>query len=40
MQVSRLIRVAYGPLSLEGLVPGGVEEVDSAELDAFRKSLK
>jgi 23S rRNA pseudouridine2605 synthase len=40
MQVSRLIRVAYGPLSLEGLAPGGVEEVDSAELDAFRKSLK
>jgi 23S rRNA pseudouridine2605 synthase len=40
MQVSRLIRIAYGPLSLEGLAPGQVEEVDSAELDAFRKSLK
>ena len=40
MQVSRLIRTAYGPLDLEGLGPGDIEEVDSAELDAFRKSLK
>ena len=40
LQVSRLIRTAYGPLELEGLVPGQVEEVHAAELDAFRKSLK
>ena len=40
MQVSRLIRTAYGPLCLDGLAPGEVEEVDSADLDAFRQSLK
>ena len=40
LQVSRLIRTAYGPLSLEGLEPGQVDEVDGAELEAFRKSLK
>jgi 23S rRNA pseudouridine2605 synthase len=40
MQVSRLIRTAYGPLDLGGLEPGQIEEVDAAELDAFRKSLK
>jgi len=40
MQVSRLIRTAYGPLDLEGLAPGDVDEVDSGVLDAFRKSLK
>jgi 16S rRNA U516 pseudouridylate synthase RsuA-like enzyme len=39
-QVSRLIRTAYGPLALDGLGPGQVEEVDAADLDAFRKSLK
>jgi 23S rRNA pseudouridine2605 synthase len=40
LQVSRLIRTAYGPLILEGLEPGSVDEVDRAELEAFRKSLK
>jgi 23S rRNA pseudouridine2605 synthase len=40
LQVSRLIRVAYGPLTLEGLAPGQVDEVSQAELEAFRKSLK
>ena len=40
LQVSRLIRTAYGPLTLEGLEPGDVDEVDSAELGEFRKSLK
>ena len=40
LQVSRLIRIAYGPLTLEGLRAGGVEEVDRDELDAFRKALK
>ena len=40
MQVSRLIRTSYGPLTLEGLEPGQVDEMDSAELDAFRKTLK
>ena len=40
LQVSRLIRTSYGPLTLEGLEPGGVDEVGSAELDAFRKTLR
>jgi len=40
LQVSRLIRTAYGPFTVEGLEPGDVDEADEAELDAFRKSLK
>ncbi|WP_431357950.1 pseudouridine synthase [Sphingomonas alba] len=40
MQVSRLIRTSYGPLSLEGLAPGQIEEVDAGELANFRSSLK
>ncbi len=40
LQVSRLIRTAYGPFTLGGLEPGGVDEVESAELDAFRKTLR
>jgi 23S rRNA pseudouridine2605 synthase len=40
LQVSRLIRTAYGPLTLEGLSAGEVAEVADAALDAFRKSLK
>ena len=37
LQVSRLIRTAYGPLTLDGLEPGDVDEVSSGELEAFRK---
>lgn len=40
LQVSRLIRTAYGPLTVEGLDPGGVDEVGKTELDAFRETLK
>jgi len=40
LQVSRLIRTAYGPLTLEGLEPGDADEVGQAELEAFRKTLK
>jgi 23S rRNA pseudouridine2605 synthase len=40
LQVSRLIRTAYGPLSLEGLEPAAVAEVPHGELEHFRKSLK
>jgi len=40
LQVSRLIRTAYGPLTLEGLQPGDADEVPEGELDAFRRSLK
>ena len=40
LQVSRLIRTAYGPLTLEGLDPGQVDEMDRGELEVFRKTLK
>ena len=40
LKVSRLIRTAYGPLTLEFLEPGSVEEVSQAQLEAFRKTLK
>ena len=40
LQVSRLIRTAYGPLTLEGLAPGDVDEVPEGDLVAFRQSLK
>jgi 23S rRNA pseudouridine2605 synthase len=40
LKVSRLIRTAYGPFTLEGLEPGGVDEIDTAELERFRRELK
>jgi 23S rRNA pseudouridine2605 synthase len=40
LQVSRLIRTAYGPFTLGGLEPGGVDEIGGGELDAFRRELK
>ena len=40
LQVSRLIRVAYGPLMLGDLPAGAVDEVRQNELTEFRKSLK
>jgi 23S rRNA pseudouridine2605 synthase len=40
LQVSRLIRTAYGPFSLAGLEPGDVDEVDRNALAVFRASLK
>jgi 23S rRNA pseudouridine2605 synthase len=40
LQVSRLIRTAYGPLTLEGLGPGDVDEVGESVVEAFRKTLK
>ena len=40
LQVSRLIRTAYGPFTLAGLEPGNVDEADAGELDAFRRTLK
>jgi 23S rRNA pseudouridine2605 synthase len=39
LQVSRLIRTAYGPLTLEDLEPGAVDEVPEGALDAFRQTL-
>jgi 23S rRNA pseudouridine2605 synthase len=40
LQVSRLIRTAYGPFTVEGLDPGKLDEIDGGELDAFRKTLR
>jgi 23S rRNA pseudouridine2605 synthase len=40
LQVSRLIRTAYGPLTLEGLDPGDTDEVADTDVDAFRRTLK
>ena len=40
VQVSRLIRTAYGPVDVYGMEPGDVDELPQSELDAFRASLK
>jgi 23S rRNA pseudouridine2605 synthase len=40
LQVSRLIRTAYGPFTAAGLKPGAVDEIPRRELDEFRASLK
>ena len=40
LQVSRLIRTSYGPFTLAGLEPGGIDEIDAAELAQFRTALK
>jgi 23S rRNA pseudouridine2605 synthase len=40
MQVSRLIRTAYGPFTLAGLEPAAVDEVETGELGEFRRTLK
>src|SRR5204862_2740917 len=39
LQVSRLIRTAYGPFPLADLPPGAIDEVRQHELVAFRKAL-
>ena len=40
LQVSRLIRTAYGPLTLEGLDAGMIEEAAPAELEALRGAVR
>ena len=40
LQVSRLIRTAYGPLGLAGLEPGQVDEIPQVELEEFQRGLK
>lgn len=40
MQVSRLIRTAYGPFGLAGLEPGQIAEIDRNALATFRASLR
>jgi 23S rRNA pseudouridine2605 synthase len=39
LQVSRLIRTAYGPFHLVDIPPGGVHEIRQHDLVAFRQSL-
>jgi 23S rRNA pseudouridine2605 synthase len=40
LQVSRLIRTAYGPFTIEGMEPGDVDEIDDAELQSFHTTLR
>jgi 23S rRNA pseudouridine2605 synthase len=40
LQVSRLIRTAYGPFDLSGLELSGVAEIDRNALTGFRATLK
>ena len=40
LQVSRLIRVAYGPFTVEGLTPSAVAEIAREDLFRFRQTLK
>jgi len=40
LQVSRLIRIAYGPFDVAGLQPGDVDEVPRGPLGAFLPTLK
>lgn len=40
LQVSRLIRTAYGPFTIEGLDSTDVDEIPEAALAAFRSGLK
>jgi 23S rRNA pseudouridine2605 synthase len=40
LRVSRLIRTAYGPLTVDDLQPGDIDEVPEGALEAFRKTLK
>jgi 23S rRNA pseudouridine2605 synthase len=40
LQVSRLIRTAYGPFTLAGLEAGAVDEIDPGDLESFRRTLK
>lgn len=40
LQVSRLIRTVYGPLTLEGLEPGDADEVPEGQVEAFLRTLR
>jgi 23S rRNA pseudouridine2605 synthase len=40
LQVSRLIRISYGPFTVEGMQPGDVGEVQRETLFRFRQTLK
>ncbi len=40
LQVSRLIRTAYGPFTIEGMEQGDADEIDEAELQSFHTTLR
>jgi 23S rRNA pseudouridine2605 synthase len=40
LQVSRLIRISYGPFTVEGMQPGDVGEIQREALFRFRQTLK
>ena len=40
LQVSRLIRTAYGPFTIAGMEPGDADEIASSDIGIFRKTLK
>ena len=40
LEVSRLMRTAYGPFLLADLPRGGAEEVPQGDVEQFRKHLK
>jgi 23S rRNA pseudouridine2605 synthase len=40
LKVSRLIRTAYGPFTIEGMEPGDADEIDRSELENFRSGLR
>ena len=40
LQVSRLLRTAYGPFALSDLPRGAASEVPQVEVERFRKQLK
>ena len=40
LQVSRLLRTAYGPFPLADLPRGAAEEVRQADVERFRKAIR
>lgn len=40
LKVSRLIRTAYGPFTIEAMEPGDADEIDTSELENFRSGLR
>ncbi len=40
VEVSRLVRVAFGPIKLEGLRPGEWRDLDNKEVETLRATLE
>jgi 23S rRNA pseudouridine2605 synthase len=40
LQVSRLIRTAYGPFTVVDLAPGSIDEIEPTNIESFRKTLR